>query len=714
MATLVLSVVGGVVGGPVGAAIGGLIGNAVDHTILGPKGREGPRLADLSVQTSSYGAPIPKVFGTMRVAGSVIWATDLQEHRSTERSGKGQPSVTSYSYSASFAVALSSRAIVSVGRIWADGNLLRGEAGDWKASTGFRLHPGDEDQPVDPLIAAHEGAGTPAHRGIAYCVFEDLQLADYGNRIPSLTFEVVADTGAANVGDIARAIGGGAIASEGVAATLGGFSAYGDSARGVAELLARAAGGWFAPTATGVLLRADEGPAVTIEDAGWGEGRLRDRSVRALETVPKVLTLAHYDPAREYQTGSQQVRRPGAGVRSERVELPAVLDAGAARTLAAGMLARAEVERVRRTVSLDVGAAHVEPGDRVTIAGEVGVWRVAEARLEGLVTTLVLVPLAPAPLAQVSTPGRVVAAPDRVVGATRVEVFELPNLDDTLLTQPRVLIAAAGTGAAWRRAALLWSLDEGTSWTGAGASALPATLGTVMSPPGPGPTTLFDLANTLEVELLHDEMTLESTDDAGLDAGRNLAMVGEELLQFGSATQLSARRWRLERLLRARRGATATHLAGERFVLVEPACALPLDVPASAIGRRVRVLASGVGDTSGPAEAAAMVSGVSVAPPAPVRLHAERLADGGVRVTWVRRSRLGWRWRDGGDAPLGEEREAFRVTVTAAGAVRTLVTASREALVPSDEVAAGAQVTVRQLGTFAESAAAGLTVGANE
>jgi hypothetical protein len=713
MATLVLSVVGGIVGGPVGAAVGGLIGNAVDHAVLGPKGREGPRLADLAVQTSSYGTPIAKVFGTMRVAGSVIWATDLQEHRSTERSGKGQPSVTSYSYSASFAVALSSRAIVSVGRIWADGNLLRGEAGDWKVRTGFRLHLGDEDQAVDPLIAAHEGAQAPAHRGIAYCVFEDLQLADYGNRIPSLTFEVVADGGAVNVGEIARAIGGGTIASEPVSATLGGFSAYGDSARGVAELLARAAGGWFAPTATGVLLRAGTGAAVAIEDAGVGEGRRRERSVRALETVPKVLTLAHYDPARDYQTGSQQVRRPGAGVRSERVELPAVIEAGAARTLAAGMLARAECERVRRTVSLDVGAAGVAPGDRVTIAGEAGDWRVTEARLEGSATTLVLAPLAPGPLAQVSTPGRVVAAPDRIVGATRIEVFELPNLDDTLLTQPRVLVAAAGAGAAWRRAALLSSIDEGVSWTGVGATALPATLGSVVSPPGAGPTTLFDLRNTVEVELLHDEMSLASTDDAGLDAGRNLAMVGGELLQFGSATQLGATRWRLARLLRGRRGVAAAHAAGERFVLVEPACVVPLDLPASAIGRRVRVLASGVGDTSGPAEATAVVSGVSIAPPAPVRLRAARLGDGGARVTWVRRSRLGWSWRDGGDVPLGEEREAYRVTVTAAGSTRAVATTACEGMLSASEVAAGAWMSVRQLGTFAESAAAELTMGAN-
>ena len=129
----------------------------------------------------------------MRVAGTVIWATDLEESRSTSVGGKGRPSVTSYSYAASLAVLLSSRAILSVRRIWADGNLLRGAAGDFKSSVGaFRLYVGGEDQALDPLIASAVEAA-PAYRGSAYAVFEGLELADFGNRIPSLTFEVFSD-----------------------------------------------------------------------------------------------------------------------------------------------------------------------------------------------------------------------------------------------------------------------------------------------------------------------------------------------------------------------------------------------------------------------------------------------------------------------------------------------------------------------------------------
>ncbi len=99
MATLVLTVVGRVRRRAAsGAAIGALIGQRIDGELFKPKGRDGPRLTDLTLQTSSYGSQIPRVFGTMRVAGCVIWSTDLIESRTTSRH-KGQPSSTTYSYS---------------------------------------------------------------------------------------------------------------------------------------------------------------------------------------------------------------------------------------------------------------------------------------------------------------------------------------------------------------------------------------------------------------------------------------------------------------------------------------------------------------------------------------------------------------------------------------------------------------------------------------
>ncbi|MEG3126087.1 phage tail protein [Sphingomonas sp. GB1N7] len=710
MATLVLTVVGGVIGGPVGAAIGSLIGQKIDRDVLfKPNDREGPRLQELALQTSSYGTPIGHVFGTMRIGGCVIWATDLRESRSTSSGGKGQPSVASYSYSASFAVALSGRPIVGVGRIWADGKLLRGAAGDFKSATGFRLHLGGEDQAVDPLIAAAEGALAPAHRGVAYAVFEDLQLADYGNRIPSLTFEVIGDEGAVSIGGIVREVSGGLVVADDGASVLAGFAAYGDT-RSVLEMLAAAGGAWFAPEGSRLRMSSGLTSVAELRDDGFGVGDARgtiaDRTVAAIETVPLGVTVAHYDPARDYQTGVQRARRPGPGRREERIELPAAVSADLAKTLAEALIARGEAGRERRTLALGWGDLAVPPGACVTIRGAPGVYRVASWAFENMVVKLGCVRLAAASAPASASAGRMLPAPDAVAGTTILQAFEIPPLDDAVLSAPRLTIAAAGTAPGWRRAALLYSLDDGAVWTAAGSSVGVATLGTLASVPGAGPSSIVDRIASFEIDLAHADMALVGADARALEAGANIALVGDELLQFGVAMQIGARRWRLSELWRGRRGTEAaigTQAIGGRFVLIEPDAVATIDLPLSAIGGTVRVLASGIGDVSGPVESGAALRGVSVLPPSPAHLRAEVLPGGDVLLRWVRRSRSGWRWIDGVEAPLAEEREAYRVTIAAAGIVRTIETDVAEIVVPAADVGGGATVAVRQVGANGES-----------
>ena len=96
MATLVLSAVGTALGGPLGGALGSLVGQAVDQQLFGEGPRKGPRLGDLAVQTASYGTMIPRVYGTMRVAGSVVWATDLVETETAVSGGKGASDALRY------------------------------------------------------------------------------------------------------------------------------------------------------------------------------------------------------------------------------------------------------------------------------------------------------------------------------------------------------------------------------------------------------------------------------------------------------------------------------------------------------------------------------------------------------------------------------------------------------------------------------------------
>lgn len=698
MATLVLGTVGRALLGPVGGAIGALIGNRVDHAVLGSPRRQGPRLAELSVQTSTYGTQMPAVFGTMRVAGPVIWATDLVEARGLTGGGKGRPSTESYSYSANFAVALSGRAIRRVGQIWADGRLLRGSARDFKVATGFRLYPGTEDQPVDPLIASIEGARASAFRGIAYAVFEGLALAEFGNRIPQLTFEVEADSGPVSCDAIARALSPVVLPGD-AGMDVAGFAASGGSVRAVLEMLAGMSGGQWVADGAGVRLAVPgSGSGQAIRDEGMGAdgpGRRGTRDIGSEAVVPASVTVAHYDPARDYQIGVQRARRPG-GVRDDRLELAAALDATTARTLAQDRLARHTAERVRRTLTLGPDALTITPGSVVRIDGQAGRWRVIEAAWEAMAVRLTCVPLGLGGPILAASSGRIARALDRAVGTTRLIAFEAPPLTDELLSAPRLSVVAAG-GPGWRQAELAFSLDDGASWTALGPTALPGIIGVVRAVTPGGGSALIDRRGTFDVQLAED---LADADTAALDAGANLAWIDGELIQFAQARPLGDRHWRLSGLRRGLRGTEAMigrAMPGAPFVLIAPGSVRTMDVPVAMLGRSVRFLAHGLGDPAEGVQVSAEVTGLSILPPTPVGWRCHRGADGRVTIGWTRRSRIGWRWLDRVDVPLGEEAERYRITIGDRVEERTTPDWSGGA--PD-----GTRVTIRQIGTWGASA----------
>jgi hypothetical protein len=214
MATLALAAVGAAIGsaavtgtvlGLSGAAWGWLIGSTAGAYLFAPTYRtEGPRLSDMKVSGGGYGIGIPQVIGSTRVSGNMIWSSELIERVSTEEvggkgGGGGGTQVTTYSYSVNCAVGVCEGPVECIRRIWCNGKLIyNAGAGTQRtvdaeviALSGITIYLGTEEQNPDPVIQAARGAGNvPAHRGLAYVVFEGLQLAKFGNRTPKFDFEV--------------------------------------------------------------------------------------------------------------------------------------------------------------------------------------------------------------------------------------------------------------------------------------------------------------------------------------------------------------------------------------------------------------------------------------------------------------------------------------------------------------------------------------------
>lgn len=188
---------GAVYGAQIGMGIGGMIDPPPGPNLIGP------RLSDLSVQTSTYGENIPRIYGTFATHGNVIWLEKnklkevVKEEDQGGKGGGGGSTLTTYSYFATFAVGLCKGPISGVRRIWIGSKLVYDV--DQPAKTQkvkFKVYNGTDTQLPDPRMQADRGvADTPAYRGLAYIVFYDYPLKDHGNSLigAPVKVEVVSD-----------------------------------------------------------------------------------------------------------------------------------------------------------------------------------------------------------------------------------------------------------------------------------------------------------------------------------------------------------------------------------------------------------------------------------------------------------------------------------------------------------------------------------------
>lgn len=566
MATLILGAVGTAIAGPIGGALGSLLGNQVDSLLFSPGGkREGPRVKDLAFSTSSYGQPIGRQFGHMRVPGVIIWSTDLIESRDTSGGGKGKPKVTTFSYSASFAVAISSRPIHAVGRVWADGRLLRGSAGDLKSAGTMRIHHGHGDQAPDPLISADEGVQSPAFRDCAYVVFEDLQLEEFGNRIPALTFEVLADAQPlVTLGQLVPD----ALTIPGLDQLehMLGFTDEGGPLLDSLEAINRAyplicvTGGTTVEIdlqgqVAGDLPLLPEPLAVSPNDGATGAGR--DQFRRAAATDPAPVAMRYYDRDRDYQPGVQRAIGLPASGREIMLDLPAAMISGGARQIvnSNAQSRRWQSETISWTIAeLDPALG---PGVRVNIPQVGGVWSIAgwEWSDQGIELTLERLPPMLASAAP-ADPGRINPPIDLPAVPTVLKVFELPWDGTGSQNVPSFFAAVSASAGNWSGAALFVEQADGLVPLDAFANRR-SVMGVLTAPLAASAATSLEPAGELLLDLAGDDLILGTTTSAGLTAGANRLIVGREIVQFLAAVQTGPRSWRLSGLLRGRGGTEA-------------------------------------------------------------------------------------------------------------------------------------------------------------
>lgn len=192
---------GGPVGASIGATLGATIGGYIDSLWMGGKNINQPSYADTQIQGASYGKPIPNCYGTIRLAGELIWSGGIIEHPADQSVGGakglgGGSSVDSTYYTASFAVGLCAGPIAGIRRVWADkkilGDFSHGSYSVLMRGGQMHIYLGTEDQLPSGFMQQARGlAYVPGFRGLAYLIIENIQLQDFANHIPQIEAEVI-------------------------------------------------------------------------------------------------------------------------------------------------------------------------------------------------------------------------------------------------------------------------------------------------------------------------------------------------------------------------------------------------------------------------------------------------------------------------------------------------------------------------------------------
>jgi len=157
-----------------------------------------PAYSGVQIQTSSQDVGLTIAWGQNRFAPNVIWYGDFASHKHKQKAGKGGGKVTSYTYSASFQMALCEGPIDSIGRVWKDQ-----DTSGTLSSLGITLFDGSYTQaPWGYLSTAHPSAAL-AYRGVAYVAAANFDLGDSAS-LPQFSYEVASQlygTGYSNAYD---------------------------------------------------------------------------------------------------------------------------------------------------------------------------------------------------------------------------------------------------------------------------------------------------------------------------------------------------------------------------------------------------------------------------------------------------------------------------------------------------------------------------------
>lgn len=276
-----------------------------------------------------------------------------------------------------------------------------------------------------------------------------------------------------------------------------------------------------------------------------------------------------------------------------------------------------------------------------------------------------------------------------VAGPTLIQPLDIPLLTDAEDGLGfSYYVAIAGASEAWQGATVELSYDAGANYVDSRDATVPIIMGQLTTALEDHPQEFPDTVNTCRVSIQTEGGELEDSDLEGLLDGDNLAIIGDEIVQFAGADEVEEGIWELSYFLRGRKDtATASHAIGSRFVMLDQLTAIPAAV--TDLGRTLTFRATTFGAAVETGTVVSMVyTGQSQTERHVGYLEAHR--DGGdAVVTWQGVGRLG----AGANSAHGARFAGYRVTFDD-GVLAPVVVDTMAQTLTQDVSALGAPLTI--------------------
>ena len=643
---------------------------------------------DLSVQTCTVGTGMARGYGKVRLTGNIIWGTKFTEHikkTTTSSGGKGgggaKTTTTTYTYSASFAIALASGPIVGISDVWADGNDISLNDLD------YRLYTGTETQMPDDFMEAIEGAGNvPAYRGMAYIVFKNIILTDFGNRIP--TFSFVVEFPKNDLKEIVEDISeeAGLIIQQEVDATsLAGLKVDGFLRSGtktfreqmeelrvvhIFEGVERFGKIVFAPRDFSRVIAVSSGEIGAYENKASGEP-IETASKYDME-LPRRLTIKYLSKDNDYQTGSQTGYRQLTGAITEQsVSTSVVLTDSAAKAVAEIRLYELWMARTSHDFKLPMKYGYILPGDilQLSMPNATGTQLVVVNKANFGRPGINVISATNVNASNYNLVTRSVDEVPEVIESIPSEVFafilDFPKVPMDTASGDDYIYLAIGAKQFYG-ANVYRSYDAGVSYEHQLTFTGAATFGKALTTLEGANHQYWDKGHFVDVELAAG--ALESHSKEELLNFANAAVLGDEVIQFMNAELIAENTYRLSGLLRGRNGTehkVNSHTIGERFILLSVSGVMQLPISTEdwysevnlKIGPRVHNI---INDSY--KNYNFTPQGEIYRPWSVCSVKVKR--DGtNCNISWKRRTRKNGAWKDYADVPLSENSEAYEVEI---------------------------------------------------